>query len=169
MNRFQRLLDPRSNCLPGKQQLEASQRLPAVVSGSGLHWWGLPATRQPEGNMLLVIVAPYSQYDLAMLDLLDHAVREQLARPSASAEHVYVSNIQCYSSLDELRSVIPPIRSAPPQTPIVARWEKGLMSQWAVGKAGRDLAAEVLGIPAERFNREILSRIPGTPRDLANH
>jgi hypothetical protein len=75
MTRFQALL--KADSTPKAEQERASHRLPEVVRSSHLHWWTKKAAIPTKPKALLLVVAPYSQYDLALLDVLDAA----LARP----------------------------------------------------------------------------------------
>jgi hypothetical protein len=159
MNQFQELLDPTSELTPGEQQTLASDRLPDVVRTSHLRWWVRPRVTPPTGQLLLVIIAPYSHYDLAMLDILDETVAKSDGSKTWNLEGVYVSNLQSYHSIDDLTLDIPDIKHFPLQTPLVASWDNGKL-EWACGKSGRDLAAKTVGIPADAFSRDVIARIP---------
>jgi len=94
MTRFQALLKPDSTSTPKTEQERASRQLPDVVKGSHLRWWTKKAAIPTRGKALLLVVAPYSQYDLALLDVLEAA----LARPRAprrllSVLIIYVANL----------------------------------------------------------------------------
>src|SRR5205823_13648228 len=110
----------------------------------------------PPGKALLLVVAPYSQYDLVLLDLIDEA----LAPKRGASVPVYVANLQHYDTVEELHADIPAINQAPPQTPVAAVWEDGALRRSGCGKQARDLAADVLGISAEDLLTRIIGRVP---------
>ncbi len=159
MKCFQKLLDPTTFADPGEQQAEASRQLPNLVAKSHLRWWKAPHHEPPPGRALLVIVAPYSQYDLAMLDILDDVVAGQGSGDPSIVEEIYVANIESYESLDDLRIDIPALKSIPLQTPLVASWADGKIRELAFGKLGRDLVARELGIYPSGFNEFVLQRV----------
>jgi hypothetical protein len=160
MTHFQALLQPAdSTSTPTKEQNSASCRLFDEVKKSRLGWWMEQASRPRRGTVLLLVVAPYSQYDLALLDVLDAF----LARPSATRSKsvsVYVANLESYSTVKQLANDIPTITQAPPQSPVAALWVNGKLSESAWGKPGRDLAAKAVGLTPEDLNQSIVARIP---------
>jgi hypothetical protein len=116
-----------------------------------LQWWKGRQGALDQGKCLLLVVAPYSQYDLTLLDLLDERFD---AGPSPVS--VYVANVQDYASVEQLNADFPGIGDAP-QTPIAALCDAGSLKTVACGKKARDIAAQTLGIPADELSRRIVA------------
>jgi hypothetical protein len=154
MTRFRDLLayDPAST--PGDEQRRASERLADAVARSRLQWWGGGKVTPCQGKYILLVVAPFSQYDLTLLDLLN----ERLAAKQPPVP-VYVANLQDYATAEQLRADFPGIGSAP-QTPIVAICEPGSARTVACGKKARDMLAEALGLSADELLRRIVAESP---------
>jgi hypothetical protein len=154
MTRFRDLLryDPASN--PADEQRRASEGLAGAVAGSRLRWWKGREDLPGQGKCVLLAVAPFSQYDLTLLDLLEEKFEaDQAPLP------VYVTNLQDYATVEELSADFPGIGAAP-QTPIVAICDSGSPQTVACGKKGRDLAARALGLPADELSRRIMAESP---------
>ncbi|MBY0526560.1 MAG: hypothetical protein K2R98_24405 [Gemmataceae bacterium] len=154
MTHFQALLDRSSNSTPGEEQERASRRLPEAVNNSKLHWWTkkLPAT----GKALLLVIAPYSHYDLALLDVLDATLRNSTKQLTP----IYVANLQQYETVNELAKDIPIITQAPLLTPIAALWVDGLFSGSATGKHARGFAAKAIVMSPETLESQVIERVP---------
>lgn len=153
MSRFLDLLKPGHGSTPKDDQDRASAGLAVAVEQSNLLWWKKRDEAPRPAKCLLLAVAPYSQYDLALLDLIDQ-------RPGAApAVQVYVANVQDYDSVDALAADFP---GAPPspQTPLAALWGAGSEKQVAWGKKARDLAADALGLSAEDVSARIKADAP---------
>ena len=120
MTRFQALLTPDPSSTPKAEQDRASLQLCGVVEQSNLRWWKRRGPAMPAGKALLLVVAPYSQYDLVLLDLIDEA----LAPRRGASVPVYVANLQHYETVEQLHADIPAINHAPPQTPVAAIWKR---------------------------------------------
>src|ERR1700678_3542648 len=88
-------VDPAST--PGEEQRRASQGLVDAVARSHLRWWKGNEVASRQGQCLLLAVAPFSQYDMTLLDLLDE--RLVTYQPPVS---VYVANLQDYASVEQL-------------------------------------------------------------------
>jgi hypothetical protein len=159
MSRFQVLLKPESSLTPKEEQERASRQLPDVVRSSRLHWWKKAAI-PTQGKVLLLVVAPYSQYDLALLDVLDAALARSRASKRLPSVRIYVANLQEYQTVEQLTEDIPTITQVPPQTPVAAVWENGILSKSAWGKQGRDLAADALGLSSEDLNKRVVAKVP---------
>src|SRR5208283_3566558 len=94
--------------------------------------------------------APYSQYDLVMLDLLDEQVDS--TRPGVP---VYVTNLQDYDSAARLSEDFPGVGQAH-QSPVAALFDSGTAKSVAWGKKARDLVAVTLGLAAEELTRRVV-------------
>src|SRR5437763_5348887 len=101
MSRFQVLLKPDSS-FPKEAQERASRQLADVVKSSHLHWGTEKAAIPLRGKVLLLVVAPYSQYDLALLDVLDAALARPRAPKRLLSVPVYVVNVQQYQTVEQL-------------------------------------------------------------------
>jgi hypothetical protein len=153
MRRFRDLLkfDPQST--PGEEQQRASEGLAAAVAQSHLHWWkgreGVPV----QGRCLVLAVAPFSQYDLTLLDLLDERIDCDRPLP------VYIANLQDYLTLEQLQADFPGVGQAH-QTPIAALRESGSPTKVAWGKKARDLTAEVVGFAPDELSQRVVAESP---------
>jgi hypothetical protein len=154
MTRFRDLLkyDPAST--PADEQRRASQGLADAVAQSRLRWWEGSQAAASQGKCILLVVAPFSQYDMTLLDLLEERLHTN--QPPVA---VYVANLQDYTSAEQLNADFPGVGAAPP-TPIVAICDSGSPQAVACGKKARDLAAQALGLPAEELSRRIFAESP---------
>jgi hypothetical protein len=160
MTRFQELLEP-NLAAPGEEQERASRKLQDLVKSSRLlHWWTRRSPAPDASKYLLVVVAPYSQYDLALLDVIDEVETPQLSINNPQSIPVYVFNVQLYQSIAQLSEDIPAVTRVPHQSPVVALWENGGFRETEIGKSGRDLVAKTLGLPPKEFNDQVIARVP---------
>src|SRR4051794_3237526 len=113
MTRFRDLLAYDPALAPGEEQRRASEGLVDAVARSRLHWWEGGTVAPCPGKNILLVVAPFSQYDLTLLDLLDERFRTD-----PPPVPVYVANLQDYATAQQLSADFPGIGPAP-QTPIV--------------------------------------------------
>ena len=162
MNHFRALLEPAPQSTPRDDQDRASKGLAKAVGESNLRWWKDRDNTHSTGERLLLVVAPYSQYDLILLDLIDASLKSA----KSPGVQVYVANLLDYASQEQLEADIPGIGRVH-QTPVAVFWESGKPMQSAWGKKGRDLAAEVIGLPADELNRQLSSAGRGSPDPAA--
>lgn len=155
MRRFLSLLEPTPTSTPMEEQRRASEGLADAVAQSRLLWWEGRVGAAPRGKVLLLAVAPYSRYDLALLDLID----ERLDGGQPPTVPVYVANLQDYVSLEQLAADFP--GAAAVQTPLAAVWQDGAPSIAASGRKARDLAADAVGLPADEVSRRVQAESPG--------
>jgi hypothetical protein len=155
MTRFRTLLAPGQGATPKEDQDHASRGLADAVSQSHLHWWKKRDANVNQGSYLLLAVAPYSQYDLALLDVIDERLG---SNPSPSAR-IYVVNLMDYENEERLESDFPGIGRVH-QTPIATLWESGKPKKSACGKQARDLAAEALGVSGDYLYQRIVAESP---------
>jgi hypothetical protein len=155
MTRFRDLLKPDPGSAPKDQQERASKGLADAVAASNLRWWKQQEAIPSQGRCLLLAVAPYSQYDLTLLDLID----ELLGSKNLLGAQVYVVNVQDYDSIEQLAADFPGIGQVH-QTPVAAVWELGSPKETAWGKKARDMAAEALGIPLAELSRRVKEESP---------
>jgi hypothetical protein len=151
MTRFRGLLTPDPALNPGEEQRRASAGLADAISGSHLRWW---KGEREQGECLLLIIAPYSQYDLTLLDLLDEYLGD--GRPRMP---VYIANVLDFASVEDLRAAFPWVGDTA-QTPIVAQHGPG-SPEAACGKKGRDLVARALSLSADELSRRVLAESRG--------
>lgn len=124
---------------PGKQQEYAKQQFPYLVKESKYLKW---RDNNRLSNCMLIIVAHWSQYDLAMLDIIEETL-------TSESIPVYLT-LAGLEDLDEIQ----------PKMPVVSFYEdKNIPEKKAWGKNGRDLIAEILGLDPEEFNQEVISRV----------
>jgi hypothetical protein len=155
MRRFRDLLKPEPQFSPKEQQDRASAGLADAVEQSHMRWWRKGESAPCRGKRLLLAVAPYSQYDLTLLDVID----ESLGSGRSVGVEVYVVNLRDYDSVEQLAVDFPGVGAAP-QTPLAAVWDDGSEKAAACGKKARDLAAEALGIPADDLSERIKAEAP---------
>jgi len=158
MTRFRDLLKPGPQSCPAEEQRRASAGLADAVMRSNLRWWRAGARVQ--GDYLLLAVAPYSQYDLVLLDLLDERLDSD-----GQAVPVYVANLQEYETVDQVNADFPGV-GHPHQTP-VALSRAGALEKVALGKRARDMAAEALGLPADELSRRVIAEAPSSTNSPA--
>jgi hypothetical protein len=154
MTRFRQLLKPDPESTPGAEQQRASAGLADAVRQSRLRWKGGRGPLQCQEKCLLLAVAPYSQYDLVLLDLLDEWVDS-----ARSTVPVYVANLQDYDSPAGLDEDFPGVGQAH-QSPVAALFESGMAKSVAWGKKARDLVAATLGLPADELTRRVRVKVP---------
>lgn len=154
MRLFRDLLkyDPAST--PGDEQRRASKGLAAAIAQSHMRWWKGRQPMPSHEKCLILVVAPFSQYDLTLLDLID----EKLGNTQPSVP-VFVGNLQDYDSVEELIADFPGIGPAP-QTPIAALCDPGSSIKVACGKKAREMAAQALGLSSEELMRRVLAESP---------
>jgi hypothetical protein len=116
-----------------------------------LRWWKGRQGAHGQGKCLVLVVAPFSQYDLTLLDLLDERLDA-----GQSPVPVYVANVQDYASVEQLSADFPGIGDAP-QTPIAALCDSGSPETVACGKKARDIAAQALGLSADELSRRVVA------------
>ncbi len=155
MTRFKDLLTPGPGSTPKEEQQRASAGLADAVSVSNLRQWKGFGDLPVHAKCLVLAVAPYSQYDLTLLDILD----ESLASGRAAAVPVYVVNFLDYDDMKQVRADFPGIVQVH-QTPLAALWESGAPKKIAWGKQARDLAGEVLGLDPEELSLRVAAESP---------
>ncbi len=154
MTHFRDLLKNDTSSTPSEEQRRASEGLADAVERSHLRWWRNREAEPEQGIWLLLAVAPYSQYDLTLLDLLDERLHsESLSLP------VYVVNLQDYDSLEQIAVDFPGAGQVH-QTPLAALCEPGLPPKVAWGKKARDMTALALGLSPENLSLRIMSESP---------
>lgn len=145
MRRFRDLLAPDVALTPGEEQCRASEGLAHAVHESRLGWWKARQGANSQGQYLLLAVAPFSQYDLTLLDILD-----TLQSPLP----IYVVNVQDYATAEQLNADFPGIGKVP-QTPVVAHCDAGSVPTVACGRKGRDLLAHILGLSTVELSQKV--------------
>jgi hypothetical protein len=123
------------------QRLAQSRRLRA---------WSAEDWPNGAGLSLVLGVAPWSGYDMALLDLIERAV------PPLP---VFVCDLSQFTDPKELRQIAPGIRHVT-QSPVVALWSGSSVLKQASGFEGRKLAAELCGLDPELLQRAVES-VPG--------
>ena len=153
MTPFRDLLKVYPRSTPAEEQRRASEGLADAVKQSNLRWWRSRELVPGQGSCLLLAVAPHSQYDLVLLDLLDERLSDSSPVP------IYVVNLQDYETPECLGAEFPGADQVH-QTPIAALYESGTLKKVAWGKQARDLAAEAVGYSTDELSRRVVSESP---------
>ena len=134
MNAFSSLL--LGSGTPGQQQESARARFPAAVANSNFRLWSPTLQVAPEGTRVLVGVAIWSLYDLALLD--------QLQATLANGNHttIDVFDIDTCQPPGDFDNYVPGIGRVF-QPPVVGIWRDGQQIKSAWGAAGRKILAEI--------------------------
>ena len=153
MNRFRQLLKPSGATTPGEEQRRASEQLPRALAASPFRAWHTRSPQTGGDDYLLLIIAPYSQYDLTLLDVLEPLARKVSTFP------VFVGNLLDYPSLEHLKKDLPDLDGVP-ATPIAKHCSHSVTGPTVSGKAARDLIASLFHLNPDTFSRHILSETP---------
>ena len=156
MTRFRDLLKPDLST-PKDEQVRASKGLADALAASELRRWEGRGTLPAQGKCLLLAVAPYSQYDLTLLDLIDERLGAK--PPARPPVYVYVVNLLDYDGAEQVDADFPGVAQVH-QTPLAAVWESGSPKKATWGKQARDMAAEVLGLSADDLSRRVKAESP---------
>jgi hypothetical protein len=137
---------------PSADQAEVVRRFPAAVAASSMHWWSPGDPVAGRGARFLVGVAPYSWYDLRLLDRIDEAFsvwRSQEAPPRVDV----FNTAECLTQEDFNRWVpgIAPVF----QSPILGIWLDGRFLEAHQGFAARDLVARRFGSSSAEITQEV--------------
>lgn len=154
MRRFRDLLMAGASTTPMEEQRRASAQLADTVSLSNFRWWQGHPAQPPEGSWLLVAVAPYSQYDLTLLDILD----ESIGSGRAVLLPLYVANLLDYQNAEQVRADFRGCVSH--RNPVVSLWDAASHVRSESGKRARDLLAETLHLDGEALQQRILEESP---------
>jgi hypothetical protein len=127
---------------PSADQAEVVRRLPAAVADSPLHWWSPGDPVAERGARLLLGIAPYSWYDLRLLDLVDEALSTWRG-PEAPPRVDVFSTLDCRTQ-DDFHHYVPGVAPVY-QTPVLGRWQDGVQVSKATGALARDEAARLFG------------------------
>jgi len=128
-----------------------------------LHWWKDRKAVSSDENCLLLVVAPFSQYDLTLLDLLDEKFASDV--PTGT---VYVANLQDYDTVQQLNVDAPGVGSAP-QTPIAVHYDSSRPPAVTAGRKARDAVSLLLGLDADKLAQRILDESPSYNRRATRH
>lgn len=135
---FGALLDPDPLLSPGEEQRRASNLLPVLISRSQMRWLPAPAATNGTAEKVVVGVAVWSRYDLALLDELNQFAT---ANPGV---------LVCIFDVDrvggEFERFVPDIGDVT-QTPVVGRWSGGVLVESGTGHAGREIARRLMAQP----------------------
>lgn len=135
---FAALLDPDPARTAVEGQRRASNLLPIRVSQSAMNWPALPESPNGTADKLVVGVASWSKYDLALLDELD----------TFAASHPGFRI--CVFDVDrvgrEFEQFVPGIGEVV-RTPVVGRWSAGVLVERGTGTAGREIVRRMTAQP----------------------
>jgi hypothetical protein len=140
---------PKSPALPASPDgsMTAAQQaidaiFPAVVANSPLRLWRPGDPIPGTGDRLLIGIATWSARDLSLLDTLSAAVAQQ--NTGLLIDVFNVADCPSQAAFDRYIPGVGPVF----HTPVVGFWSGGRLLEKASGKAGRDLAARVVGLHA---------------------
>jgi hypothetical protein len=148
--KFLKLLDPRdcregTGLSVGAQQNLASQRFPALVAKSRLHYWRPGYPIPTSGTRILAgLAASFSLLDLRFADVLNEA----LGYPTTVPLQVDVFNLQDdVTAKGSLAPYFPGLRDPCVTTPVIGIWKDGVHQGNWIGGKGIDVALEILNVP----------------------
>ena len=102
-----------------------------------LHLWSPGQPTSQTGRRILIGIATWSGYDLALLDLIEDAIHAPI--------RIDVFDTEVCRTPPDLERYIPGLDPGP-QTPFVGLWENGQLVEMAAGFPGRQLAARVCSL-----------------------
>jgi hypothetical protein len=123
---------------------------PSAVAATPMHLWssGDPVLRR--GQRLLIGVATWCGYDMALLD----EVEEALTRPQPPDVRVELFNTDDCQSPEAFEHYVPGVGEVF-HTPAVGWWIDGELRERASGPEGRDIVVRVLGLDPARVQQQI--------------
>ncbi len=136
---FTALLDPDPPLTAVEGQRRASNLLPVLVSQSAMRWLPLPEPPNGTTDKLVIGVATWSRYDLALLD--------DLAAFATSHPGVRVCVFDVDRVGGEFERFVPGV-GVVVQTPVVGLWSGGVLLERGSGSAGREIARRMMATPA---------------------
>jgi hypothetical protein len=129
---------------PSEQAKHLSARLLEALSRSRLHSWKLGDDIAPTNRRVLVGVAPYSGYDLKLLEALNKLPLDPIS------DRIDIFDVLACRTQEDFEKYIPGIGKVY-QTPVVGMWEKGRLVQRHSGYNARELLMRLYGISKERL------------------
>lgn len=121
---------------PGSRQRAARAQLPSMLARSNFRHWSLSMPTPLDSDRILLGIAVWSRYDLELLDRLDAGLAKRQHAPV-----IYVFDVdECQSTADFERYM--PGLGTVYHPPVVAIWQKGVLTARASGFAGRKLLAQ---------------------------
>ena len=136
---FAALLDPDPALTPGEEQRRASNLLPVLVSRSQMHWLPAPEPPNGTGEKLVIGVAVWSRYDLALLD--------ELNQFASTHPGVCICVFDVDRIGGEFEQFVPGIGGVG-QTPVIGRWSGGVLVESGTGHAGREIVRRLMAQPS---------------------
>jgi hypothetical protein len=133
MTQFAGLLSKDMSAAPAQHYPDLSRRLTEALKNSGLGIWKRGDPIVVSGRRLLIGIAPYSIYDLRLLD----AINDRTASGEIS-DRIDVFDILNCEKMTDLDSYVPGIGIAY-QTPVVGIWIDGILKQKCSGHQARQL------------------------------
>ncbi len=127
-----------------------SEHFPQVVAETPFTLWKPGDAIPAVGRRLLLGVATWNGYDMALLDLIE----DRLRGDDPPAVRVSLFDIDQCHSLDDLRRYVPGVEMGY-QTPLVGYWVDGELKESAWGYDGSELAIRVCGLDRESARHHI--------------
>jgi hypothetical protein len=125
--------------LPETDPAWADLELESLLGSRGLRLWRPGDPIVERGVRLLVGVAPWSGYDMRLLDVIAEAI-ETSGQPKYPVVDVF-NTADCKQQQD-FRQYVPRLRQVS-QTPVVGLWRDGRLTEAKQGYEARDLVARL--------------------------
>jgi hypothetical protein len=125
----------------------AEDMFPVIMSKSALRLWRIGEPIANRGHRLLIGIADWSLYDLALLDTLNEHVRK-----TPDAPRVDVFNLSCCRSQEDFLRFFPQIENVV-LAPVVGLWQEGIFVSAAIGWKGIKLLEQTLDLRLTRVDR----------------
>jgi hypothetical protein len=144
MTRFAALLSDTNATNPGEQQKHLSGRLVDALSDSRLNLWQIGDDIAQANRRVLIGVAPYSMYDLKLLDALNELPLDP------NSERVDVFDVLNNKTGQDFERYVPSIGKVY-QTPVVGIWKNGHLEDKGSGYTGRELLIKLYGLDRNKI------------------
>jgi hypothetical protein len=152
MNRFSNLFWSHPGLNPGEQQRVVEREFPAAVADSRLRLWRPGDPIASHGVRILIGVAPWSGYDMRLLDVVD----EGMGRGPAMVVEVF-STSDCHTQKD-FEKYISGV-SAVYQPPVVGFWRDGRLEWSGQGAEARERVARLFGSGSDEIVKYVVDRM----------
>jgi hypothetical protein len=152
---FDLFLEHAKRPLPETDPGWADRQFESLAATTPVRLWRPGDSIPSEGSRLLLGLAPWSGYDMRLLDVMLDAIESR--RPS-SVPVVDVFNVaECRQQLD-FRKFIPKLRLVT-QTPVVGLWREGRLVEVKQGYEARDFVSRLFGADPASIVEYVQDRI----------
>jgi hypothetical protein len=126
---------------PGAAVSTAEHEFEELVKASPCRLWHPGDTISERGLRILLGVAPWSGYDMRLLDV----IIERLSGAEPAAAHVDVFSTGAWQTRSDVKRYIPKMRPEVLQTPVVEVSNNGAVTATKQGYEARELVARTFG------------------------